>query len=230
MPSVKIKTPVIDSDEVVVAKAVPRPRKTHKRQPEQVMARIMTAAINAFTKDGYKGARLRSIATEAGITIQLLVYHVKTKTQLWQMVMEHILAQYTHVETQIEILPETASAGEKLRHVITEMITYMATHPALHRIMTQEGARPSPRLAWLSERLVRPDLEKFVELATLAQKEGAVRADIEPLRLRYAVVAMGSVPFSVAAEYEYFAGVSPFSHGEVQKTIDMVLKLVFAGE
>lgn len=230
MPRTKAEPAAPDIDDAPSNDAPPKPRKTHKRQPEQVMARIMTAATNAFTRDGFKGARLRSIANEAGITIQLLVYHVKTKTQLWQMVMEHIVAQYTHVEEQVKALPEDMSAEDRLRHVITEMITYMATHPALHRIMTQEGARHSPRLAWLSEHLVRSDLEKFVALVQQAQKEGAVRADIEPLRLRYAVVAMGSVPFSVAAEYEYFAGVSPFSPGELQKTIDMVLKLVFTNE
>lgn len=212
------------------APARPRARKPHKRQPEEVMARIMTSAMNAFTKDGFQGARMRAIAADAGITIQLLVYHVKTKKQLWQMMMEHVLAKHTHIDDLVMTLPETASAAERLRHVIADTIQYTAENPNLHRIMVQEGAQPSPRLAWLSENLIRPDLERFIALVAEAQQEGAVRSDIDPLLLRYAVVAMGSVPFSVPAEYEYFAGKSPFSPGEIRKTIDMVHKLIFIGD
>ncbi len=144
--------------------------------------------------------------------------------------MEHVLAQHKHFEEVVRELPENATAATRLRHVITDMVTYTATHPSLHRIMIQEGAQPSPRLHWLSENLVRPDLEHFIDLVKQAQQEGAVRSDIDPLLLRYAVVSMGSVPFSVPAEYEYFSGKSPFSSGEVQKTIDMVHKLIFTDD
>lgn len=230
MATKKISREKAGTESGVEAVAELRPRKPHKRRPEEVIARIMEAAMNAFTKDGFNGARLRAIAADAGITIQLLIYHVKTKKQLWQMMMEHVLAQHKHFDEVVSELPEDASAAARLRHVITDMVTYTATHPSLHRIMIQEAAQPSPRLMWLSENLVRPDLEHFIELVKQAQQEGAVRSDIDPLLLRYAVVSMGSVPFSVPAEYEYFSGKSPFSSGEVQKTIDMVHKLIFTGD
>lgn len=222
-----------DLDEVVAASpaedsdAPARPRKRHKRQPEEVIARIMTAAMHAFTRDGFKGARLRAIAADAGITIQLLIYHVKTKKNLWQMMMEHVLDQYNHIESETQAFPPDTSAEEKLRHVIASMVDYMASHPLLHRMMIQEGAQPSPRLSWLCDNLIRPDLEQFIALVRQAQAEGSVDPSIDPLRLRYAIVAMASVPFSVPAEYEYFSGKSPFSPGEVRQTIDMVLKFIF---
>lgn len=208
-------------------KPVARTRKSHKRQPEEVMARIMSAAMAAFTRDGFKGARLRAIAADAGITIQLLVYHVKTKNNLWRMLMEHVLNEYSHIDKQLLEFSPDASAEEKLRKVIAQMVDYMAMHPLLHRIMIQEGVQPSPRLSWLCDNLIRPDLEQFIALVREAQQQGSIDPEIDPLRLRYAVVAMASVPFSVPAEYEYFAGRSPFSPGEVKQTIDMVLQLIF---
>ena len=170
---------------------------------------------------------MRSIAADAGITIQLLVYHVKTKERLWEMVMEHMLLGYERLRTKSKALPESATGADRLRQVIADIVHFTAAQPELHRIMTQEGAQPSPRLSWLSERFVRKGYEEFVALATEAQREGKIRADIQPERLRYAVVAIASVPFSVAAEYQYFTGKNPFSRGEIERTIDLILHMVF---
>ncbi|WP_176599244.1 TetR/AcrR family transcriptional regulator [Sphingobium sp. 15-1] len=187
----------------------------------------MEAATAAFTRDGFKGARMRSIASDAGITIQLLTYHVKNKERLWEMVMEHMLAHYELFRTDTKTLPQDASASARLRRLIADIVRYSASEPKLHRIMTQEGAQPSPRLAWLSEKFTRPAYEEFVALAAQAQREGSIRSDIQPERLRFAVVAMASVPFSVSAEYEYFTGKDPFSRGEIEQTINLILHMVF---
>ncbi|AMK19596.1 TetR-family transcriptional regulator [Sphingobium sp. MI1205] len=191
------------------------------------MARIMEAATSSFTRDGFKGARMRSIAADAGITIQLLTYHAKSKERLWELVMEHMLTKYETFRGETKALPSDASAADRLRHVIADIVRYSASEPALHRIMTSEAVQPSPRLSWLSEKFTRPAYDEFVSLAAQAQREGAIRRDIEPARLRFAVVAMASVPFSVPAEYEYFTGKSPFSYGEIEQTIDLIIHMVF---
>jgi len=222
MPAAKKR----NSTKSATAEVTPKRRTPHKRQPEEVLARIIEAATEAFTQDGFKGARMRSIALEAGISIQLLVHHVKSKDNLWQMVMESIFTQYSSFETKTSSLPPDTGAAEHLRHMIADFVHYMAKHPELHRIMTHEGIKMSPRLVWLIETFARGPYEQFVALTEEAQKEGHIRKDIHPGRLRYA--AMASVPFSVAAEYEYILGKDPFSRGEVASTIDMICKLVFA--
>lgn len=202
-------------------------RAPHKRRPQEVLARILEAATASFTRDGFKGARMRSIATDAGITIQLLTYHVKNKERLWEMVMEHMLMHYELFRTDVKAPEENAAASDRLRRLIANIVRYSASEPQLHRIMTQEGAQPSPRLVWLSEKFTRPAYEEFVTLAAQAQREGSIRSDIQPERLRFAVVAMASVPFSVSAEYEYFTGRSPFSRNEIEQTINLISHMVF---
>jgi TetR/AcrR family transcriptional regulator len=213
-----------------LADAAPKPvkkRATHKRQPAAVMERILEAATAAFTRDGFKGAKMRSIAADAGITIQLLVYHAKTKDQLWQMVMENITRHYDEFQNKLTTLPPHTSATERLRKFISDIVHFTSSEPELHRIMTQEGSQLSPRLAWLSENFIRAPYEQFITLVEEAQREGSIPLHLQADRLRFAVVAMASVPFSVAAEYEYFTGRSPFSRGEVNKTIEMILHMVF---
>src|ERR1700737_4823989 len=69
-------------------------KKKSIRRPDEVRARIIEEAIAAFARNGLEGARMRSIALNAGISIQLLVHHVKSKEQLWRMTMEHITEKY----------------------------------------------------------------------------------------------------------------------------------------
>lgn len=206
----------------------PRVRRSPiKRQPKEVLERILEAATAAFTRDGYKGARMRSIAADAGTTIQLLVYHVKSKEKLWEMTMEHMLRRFESDHGLNRERVAQASATEQLRQLIVDLVHFSAANPQLHRIMTQEGGQLSPRLVWLCENFVRSGFEEFVSLTVAAQREGSVRADFQPERLRYAVVSIASVPFSVAAEYEYFIDKSPFSPGEIERTIEMICGMVF---
>ena len=69
-------------------------KKKTPRRPEEVKARIIEAAISAFARQGFDGARMRAVAADAGISIQLLVHHVKSKDKLWRFMMEHIFEQY----------------------------------------------------------------------------------------------------------------------------------------
>src|SRR5215813_10119335 len=109
-----------------------------KRRPQEVHKRIIEASIAAFVKDGFKGARMRSIARDAGITVQLLVYHVKSKDELWKTMMLEILAQFEELHGS-NPLPAAASAAEKLRRYIADTVEISARCPQLHRIMAQEA-------------------------------------------------------------------------------------------
>lgn len=203
------------------------PVKRGKRQPEKVLASIIEAATAAFERDGYKGARMRSIAKDAGITIQLLVYHVKTKERLWEIVMENLLTEYQAFHESRQSPEEGKSAAHKLRELIVDITYFHAKHPELHKIMTWEGAHPSPRLIWITERFNRSSFEEFCELAKEARRAGELRTDLEPARLWYAVLGIIAVPISVSAEFQYLTGKDPSSNMELKKTIDLIEQLLF---
>jgi TetR/AcrR family transcriptional regulator len=203
------------------------PRRRNKRQPEEVLANVLTAATTAFTRDGYKGARMRSIAVDAGITIQLLIYHVKTKDRLWEMVMNKMLTEYLEFHKSRTDSASSGTAADRLRIIISDVVVFHSNHPELHRIMTQEGMQPSPRLSWLTERFTRTVYQEFIEVAGQAQQEGSVRSDHSLSRLWYALIGIAAVPFSVAAEYEYLTGKNPFSTGEIKRTTELIESLIF---
>jgi TetR/AcrR family transcriptional regulator len=218
---------------IMAKKKVSTPvKKKASRRPDEVRARIFEEAINAFAKYGYEGARLRSIAIDAGISIQLLVHHVKSKEKLWKLTMEHIIDRYQNSVAVTHALNDdsgTLSAGKRLKQAIADIAHFTASMPQLHRIVTAEAAHATPRMLWLAERFVKQGYEDWCSLIEAAQREGVVRK-ASPARLRYAIVAMISVPFAVAAEYEYFTGKSPFAKNEISEMIEMVCAMVFIRE
>jgi TetR/AcrR family transcriptional regulator len=203
-------------------------KKKTSRRPDEVRARIMEAAIGAFGRHGFEGARMRSIAVEAGVSIQLLIHHVKSKEKLWRTMMEEIIERYNSFMSVSDATPDQSpsSAAKRLREAITHHAHFTASTPQLHRILTAEAAHVTPRMLWLAERFFKQGFENWVSLIKEARCEGAVR-DVDPARLRFAIVAMIAVPFAVGAEYEYFTGKNPFTRNEVTQLIEMVCDMVF---
>jgi TetR/AcrR family transcriptional regulator len=154
------------------------------------------------------------------------VHHVKSKELLWHLVMESFLQRY---ESSAQKLPENASAAERLRQAIANLVRFTANTPELHRIMAQEGGQLTARMIWLTENLTKDSFQVWYALIEAAQREGAVRPG-SPARLRYAILAMTAVPFAVCAEYEYLTGKSPFTQGEIAKTIELICEMVLIDE
>jgi TetR/AcrR family transcriptional regulator len=202
-----------------------KPQRKRQRRPEEVKARIIEAAAAAFTRDGFTGARMRSIATEAGISIQLLVHHVKSKEVLWHTVMEQFLKRYEKYELSAKSLPDSAGSAARVRQAISGLVHFTATAPQLHRIMTHEAGQLTPRMMWLTDNLTKKNFQKWCALLEAAQRDRVVRP-ISAGRLWYAILAMTAVPFAVCAEYEYLTGKNPFTPGEIAKTVELICDMV----
>lgn len=167
------------------------------------------------------------IADDAHVSQSLLLYHFQSKDQLWKAVAEYVHSQNSaSAVLHDEVDVGAKSAADKLRAVIREYVTLFAKIPALHRMMAQEAHQPSERLAWACENYTRKDFNKICDLIAQGQEEGEVRSG-NPARLRYAIIAMAAVPFSVAAEYQYLSNRNPFSSAEIESAVDFINHLVF---
>lgn len=210
-----------------VAKSGEARRKKRQRRPVEVRARILEAALEGFARHGFEGTSTRMIAEDAHVSQSLLLYHFPSKDQLWKAVAEYVHSHNTASSILHDDLDVgTTSASDKLRAVIRSYVMMFAQIPSLHRMMTQEAHQPSERLAWVCENYTRKDFNKICDLIVKGQEEGDVRSG-KPARLRYAIIAMGSIPFSVAAEYQYLTNRNPFSSAEIESAIDFINHLVF---
>jgi AcrR family transcriptional regulator len=206
-----------------MSKTAPRPK---RRQPAEVRARIMQAALNEFATYGFDGASVRSIAKDAHVSISLLIYHFKSKDFLWREVINDVFGHVAKAVFLDESAFEFATASEKLRAIVDRTVHLFSEYPALHRLMTLEGHQLSDRLIWVCDTYVKRLANAMSTLILQGQKEGKV-IEGDPARIRLAITAMAAVPFSVSAEYQYLTKKSPFTPMEIQATIDLIDHLVF---
>jgi TetR/AcrR family transcriptional regulator len=200
-----------------------------RRHPTEFIERLMKVAFDAFVAYGYEGASMRQIAKEAGTTIQRVLYHVRSKEELWKQVMKRVVDRYDlRKKTLLESLGD-APAAIKLRHLINDMVTFQAEMPGIHRLMTSDAARANKRLTWLCQNYLLAQVREMVELIKDAQRDGVVKR-VDPARLRYAILSISAVPFAIAAEFQATTGHNPFDGEEVQRTIDFICELVFVDE
>jgi AcrR family transcriptional regulator len=185
----------------------PRARRVQQRSLE-TRERLVEAAVAIFSARGFEGATTRAIAERAGVALAALPYHFETKDALWRAAAERLFGQLA-ARFQGR-LPELAGADARgrLRVLLRDFVRFAARHPELHRFMLQEGTGPSPRLAWLVERHVRPLFDVVRTLIEQAQASGVAPAGRSE-HLFYAMIAAASMPYAVAPEFELVTGRDP---------------------
>jgi TetR/AcrR family transcriptional regulator len=205
---------------------VKRPAKSPGRKPPtQMLEYLLDTAFEAFAEHGYEGASMRQIATDAGTTIQRVVYHFPSKEALWKAVMSRIVQRFDERHRRVLNECRHERASVKLHRLIVDMVHFLAEFPGVHRIMTFEAAHPSPRLTWLYDNLLMSRIGETVDIIKAAQRERAIR-QIDPVRLYYAILSIAAVPFTIAAEFKLTTGRDPFDLEEVEKTIDLIRALI----
>jgi AcrR family transcriptional regulator len=203
----------------------PRPRRVQQRSLE-TRERLVEAAVEIFAARGFEGATTRAIAERAGVALAALPYHFETKEALWRAAADRLFGQLA--ARFGGRLPELAGADprRRLRALLRDFVRFAARQPELHRFMLQEGTGPSPRLAWLVERHVRPLFEVVRALIEQAQASGVAPAGRSD-HLFYAMIAAASMPYAVAPEFELVTGRDPRGEALVDAHVDTLTALFF---
>ncbi|KLU25723.1 hypothetical protein EOS_13400 [Caballeronia mineralivorans PML1(12)] len=189
--------------------------------------RILAAALQVFASSGFEGSSLRQIASHAGETHQLVVYHFKTKDALWHAVVMSIFEESMQ-ERSVADWAEKAVTEEPasvLREMFHAFAMFTAQHPEFHRLLSFEGQTNSDRFNWLIETYIRPYYEISIRAIQAGQQAGVVRAG-DPGRLHYAVIGIVTTSIVFANEYSRMTGLDPRSPAEVEKTVNLVCDLL----
>jgi TetR/AcrR family transcriptional regulator len=188
--------------------------------------RILSAALDLFSELSFEGATTRDIAARAGVTQPLLNYHFSSKDELWRAA----------VDGMFEALAGALSArAEGLRGVdeltvarllTREFIYFSASHPQLHRVITQECKTDGPRMDWLVEHHIRPRYEETTALFARLVEQGDL-PDIPAAHLYYIVTGAGPTMFVLAPECRRLAGIDPEAPAVIEAHADAVTALIF---
>ena len=149
-----------------------QPARKQQQRSVVTQQKLLDAAIEAFSENGFKGTSTRDIAERAGVHHPLITYHFKNKDQLWRAAADYLFSDFTlslakAVEEHRNMCPK-----KRMSALIRVYVNYAKAHPALHKVMIQEASSPSERLDWLVDAHLKPFFEVTFDMIKKLQDAG----------------------------------------------------------
>lgn len=184
--------------------------KTEKRERNRAATqrRILDAAEAEFSKTGFKGTRLRTVASRAGVHHALLHHYYGNKIGLFRAVLENAFSGVSL--RAMELLGKKPDLRALLGQYVDLLIDLHVEHPNLIRLLHLAALDTgSPSLGVLEGGIAtfaQPVLDGLAAEIEKAQARGEVRDDMDARR----VIAMGigavAYMFSEDQFFEAFLG------------------------
>jgi len=188
--------------------------------------RILEAALDLFAELSFDGATTRDIATRAAVTQPLLNYHFSSKDELWRAAVDRLFAALNAALTDRAEGLRGVDEVTVARLMVREFIYFSASHPQLHRIITQECKADGPRMDWLVERHIRDLYDTTTSMFEQLTADGHL-PPIPPAHLYYIVTGAGPTMFVLSPECRRLAGIEPTDPEVVEAHADAVCLLLF---
>lgn len=191
--------------------------------------KLLDAAIQAFSENGFKGTSTRDIADRAGVHHPLITYHFKNKDQLWRAAADQIFREFniSLVKAMADVpLVEPKARGETF---VRTYVQYAYGQPALHKIILQESSYPSERLNWLVKTHLKPLYETVVEHLTTLQDLGVAPAGNPALLYNMIRVSAGGL-LALGLEVRGTSNIDFDIEADRKELADMIVRVFLPGE
>jgi AcrR family transcriptional regulator len=216
----------LDSEQVLV-----EPKSARKQQQRSVVTqqKLLDAATQAFSENGFKGTSTRDIADRAGVHHPLITYHFKNKSQLWQAAADRLFREFN-----ISLLKAMAEVSEvdPKAHAETFIRTYVRysfIQPALHKFILQESSYPNDRLDWLVETHLKPLYETVVGQLTKLQALGVSPPGNPALLFNMIRVSAGSL-LALGLEVKGTCGINFEEEAQRNELAEMIIRTFLPGD
>jgi AcrR family transcriptional regulator len=178
--------------------------------------RILGAALEIFSQQGFEGAKTRDIAARADVTLGLLQYYFGSKPKLWEAAVDLAFAEMSKALDNVLDDPDLVDDAERMRALLRGYVYFVARRPQFVRLMHDEGKRRGPRMRWLVDRHVKPLYERVLPFISGIQEQGLFPADLDPVHVLYCVIGAVDVIFHQAEECKRIAGFDPAEDAAVE--------------
>lgn len=140
---------------------------------------ILDAAVRLFSKRGFDGVSMRTIAQEAGVSKSNIYHHFRSKEELYLAIMQTSAARLSEL---VDTLAEGGGSFEqRLRDFARAHLEHLFGQAMTVRLLLREvftGAEKWQRL--LIDRVVGDIVRRLRAIFEKGQAEGALRPDIDP--------------------------------------------------
>lgn len=204
------------------------PRKQQQRSL-LTKQKLLDAALEAFSENGFKGTSTRDIAARAGVHHPLITYHFSNKDRLWRSAVKYVFSDFIAAlqkaqEEHANDCPKTRFAA-----MIRIYVHYAARNPALHKIILQESSNHSDRLNWLSENFLRPLSEVSSGYIAELQEKGVTPPGDPAMIYNMVRVSSGGL-IALALELKSTSDIDLEESEDLDKLTDLIVSVFLPGE
>lgn len=206
--------------------------KTPRKQQQRSIVtqqKLLDAATQAFSENGFLGTSTRDIADRAGVHHPLITYHFRNKETLWRAATDRIFREFNiSLVKAMSDIPEVdpKARGEAFIHTYVQ---YAYKQPALHKIILQESSNASERLDWLVETHLKPLYDLVVGPLKKLQELGVSPSGDPALLYNMIRVSAGGL-LALALEVDGTSGFDLSDPDRRQELADMIIRVFMPGD
>lgn len=208
-----------------------QPDKAPRRQQQRSLKtkqKLLDAALEAFSENGFKGTSTRDIAERAGVHHPLITYHFSNKDRLWRSAAKYVFRDFIASLNDAQDKYANDCPKTRFASMIRIYVNYAARNPALHKIILQESSYPSERLDWLIENFLQPLSDvAAVDIAKL-QEKGVVPAGDPALIYNMIRVSSGGL-IALALELQGSAGIDLTQQERLDELSELIVRVFLPG-
>jgi AcrR family transcriptional regulator len=204
-----------------------KPRATRPPRIEEVSdsvrAALLGIAAKEFASQGYAGARLEKIASDAGITRAMIYYYFGGREGLYVAVLEDAYNAIWCAEHRVKV--EGVSPLDALRELVRFRVSYYIENPVFVALVAVENQQQAQHLKQ-SQKVVSsaaPSLQHTALVLKQGQDAGVFRKDIDVVDLYQVIVSLG---FFNVSNRNTFGAIFHRSFSDVQHVCAFVCDVV----
>lgn len=206
-----------------------QPARKQQQRSIVTQQKLLDAAIEAFSENGFKGTSTRDIAERAGVHHPLITYHFKNKDQLWRAAADHIFTAFARSLIGSMSENQGTSPKERMAEMIHAYVRYAKNQPALHKVMVQEASYANPRLDWLIEKHLKPLFEATFGLLVELQTLGVAPAGNPALLFNMIRLSTGGL-LALGNELKGSSGIDIEDPETLDEIAEMVIRVFLPGD
>lgn len=209
--------------------AVDKPVRKQQQRSIVTQQKLLDAAIEAFSENGFKGTSTRDIAERAGVHHPLITYHFKNKDQLWRAAADKVFRDFRRsLAASLEDYRQE-SPRERMAFLIRAYVRYAKSQPALHKVMVQEASYPNPRLDWLIDTHLKPFFDATFELLEELQAIGVAPPGNPRLLFNMIRLSTGGL-LALGNELKKSSGIDIEKEETLDEIAEMVITVFLPGK
>ena len=176
--------------------------------------RILDAALEMFSKNGYAGTNIRELSASLGLVKSGIYKHYESKEAIWNALLDTMVAYYGERFGSSEHLPPVPDSAEALIELTMQMVNFTIHDEKVimtRKVLTLEQFRDSRARELATKHFLTGLTEMFTRIFTGMMEKGLLRQD-DPKMLAFSHTA----PISALIR---------LSDREPEKTDDAIAKI-----